>query len=110
MYISPVVYPLSAIPEKWHNVASYNPMVGIIETARYSIFGVGLFNYQYIINGLITTLILLLIGLLTFNKVEKTFLDTITIYSDQLDFVRSVHFLIYETLFSALKTMPRWKY
>ena len=77
MYISPVVYPLSAIPEKWHNVASYNPMVGIIETARYSIFGVGLFNYQYIINGLITTLILLLIGLLTFNKVEKTFLDTI---------------------------------
>ena len=77
MYVSPVVYPISIIPEKWRYAFSFNPMVGIIETARQIIFGTSSIEPIYIINGLISTAIMLFFGLLIFNRVEKTFLDTI---------------------------------
>ena len=57
MYCSPVVYPLSVIPEKWHYVLSFNPLVGIIELARYAIFGISSFQIEQLINGLIMTII-----------------------------------------------------
>ena len=77
MYVSPVVYPLSVIPEKWRYTVSFNPMVGIIETARKIIFGSSSLEPVYILNGLITTIIMLFLGLLIFNRVEKIFLDTV---------------------------------
>ena len=77
MYSSPVVYPLSVIPEKWHYVLSFNPMVGIIELSRHLIFGTSSFQIEQLINGVITTIIFMLIGLLSYNSVEKTFLDTV---------------------------------
>ena len=77
MYVSPVVYPLSVIPEKWRYATSFNPMVGIIETARQVIFGSSSLEPIYILNGLITTIIMLFLGLMIFNRVEKTFLDTV---------------------------------
>jgi len=77
MYASPVVYPLSVIPEKWRYAISFNPMVGIIETARQIIFGSSSLESVYILNGLVTTVIMLFFGLVIFNRVEKTFLDTI---------------------------------
>ena len=77
MYSSPVVYPLSVIPEEWHYILSFNPMVGIIEFSRHLIFGISSFQLEQLINGLITTIIFMLIGLLSYNRVEKTFLDTV---------------------------------
>ena len=77
MYASPVVYPLSVIPEKWRYAISFNPMVGIIETARQIIFGSSSLESVYILNGLVSTVIMLFFGLVIFNRVEKTFLDTI---------------------------------
>ena len=77
MYVSPVVYPLSVIPEKWRYAASFNPIVGIIETSRQVIFGSSSLEPIYILNGLITTIIMLFLGLVIFNRVEKTFLDTV---------------------------------
>ena len=77
MYASPVVYPLSIIPEKWRYALSFNPMVGIIETSRQIIFGTSSLESIYILNGLITTVVMLFLGLLIFNRVEKTFLDTV---------------------------------
>tara|TARA_Y100000768_G_C23767616_1_gene581687 strand:- start:283 stop:663 length:381 start_codon:yes stop_codon:yes gene_type:complete len=77
MYASPVVYPISVIPEKWHYLASFNPMVGIIELSRNLIFGVSALNHEYMINGIIMTALILFIGLLMFNRTEKTFLDTV---------------------------------
>ena len=77
MYASPVVYPLSIIPEKWRYALSFNPMVGIIETARQVIFGKSTLEPIYIFNGLLTTCIMLCIGLLIFNQVERHFLDTV---------------------------------
>ena len=77
MYASPVVYPLSIIPEKWRYAFSFNPMVGIIETARQIIFGKSTLEPIYIFNGLLSTFLMLFIGLLIFNRVEKHFLDTV---------------------------------
>ena len=77
MYASPVVYPLSIIPEKWRFAFSFNPMVGIIETARQIIFGKSALEPIYIINGLLSTFLMLFLGLLIFNRVEKHFLDTV---------------------------------
>ena len=77
MYSSPVVYPLSVIPEKWHYILSFNPMVGIIEFSRHLIFGISSFQIEQLVNGFITTIIFMIIGLLSYNRVEKTFLDTV---------------------------------
>ena len=77
MYISPVVYPLSILPKEWHYVVSFNPMVGIIESARYMLFGTSSIEPVFIFNGIFSTILLLLIGLIIFNRVERTFLDSI---------------------------------
>ena len=77
MYISPVVYPLSVIPEKWHYILSFNPIVGIVELSRLLLFGQSSFHIEQLINGLFTTILLLIIGLLLFNKTEQSFLDTV---------------------------------
>ena len=77
MYASPVVYPLSVIPEKWHLLMSLNPMVGIIESVRQILFGVSSLRIEFILIGVVVNLILLSVGILVFNKVERNFLDTV---------------------------------
>lgn len=77
MYATPVVYPLSAVPEKYRWLILINPMTPIIETFRYAFLGSGSFSVTYLAYSTITTLILLLLGILLFNRVEKTFMDTV---------------------------------
>jgi lipopolysaccharide transport system permease protein len=77
MYASPVVYPLSVIPEKWHLLLSINPMVGVIESVRQILFGVSSLRVEHIVFGVIVNLLVLTIGVLIFNKVERNFLDTV---------------------------------
>ena len=48
MYASPVVYPISVIPEKWHLLMSINPMVSVIEAARHILFGVSSLKVEHI--------------------------------------------------------------
>ena len=77
MYASPVVYPISVIPEKYHLLMSVNPMVGVIETVRQILFGVSSLKVEYVLIGISVNFILLLVGILVFNRVEKNFLDTV---------------------------------
>tara|TARA_B100000315_G_scaffold233035_1_gene245869 strand:- start:2883 stop:3740 length:858 start_codon:yes stop_codon:yes gene_type:complete len=77
MYASPVVYPISVIPEKYHLLMSINPMVGLIESVRQILFGVSSFRVEYVLIGVAVNIILLFIGVLIFNRVEKNFLDTV---------------------------------
>ena len=77
MYASPVVYPISVIPEKYHLLMSINPMVGVIESARQILFGVSSLRVEYIVIGVMVNLLLLTVGILVFNKVERNFLDTV---------------------------------
>lgn len=77
MYATPVVYPMSVVPDKYRWLILINPMTPIIETFRYAFLGTGSFNVTYLVYSTITTLILLLLGILLFNRVEKTFMDTV---------------------------------
>ncbi|MCF7568949.1 ABC transporter permease [Sabulilitoribacter arenilitoris] len=80
MYGSAVMYPLSYFKEKVPEYAwliEYNPMTTIIEIFRYMTLGIGEFSlYKFIYAGSIS-IIFFLIGLIIFNKTEKSFIDTV---------------------------------
>jgi lipopolysaccharide transport system permease protein len=77
MYATPVVYPLSQVPERFRGLYSLNPMVGVVESFRMAFLGTSAINTTHIISGVTVTLILLFAGLMLFSRVEKTFLDTV---------------------------------
>lgn len=77
MYASPIVYPLSIVPEKYKWLIIANPVTSIIETFKYAFLGVGEFNWMHLCYSLGFTTVLFLISLIIFHKVEKTFMDTI---------------------------------
>lgn len=77
MYASPVIYPLSKLTAPWNRLVLINPAAGVIETFRYAFFSVGNVPIASLIWGVILMVIILTTGLVLFNKVEKTFVDTI---------------------------------
>jgi lipopolysaccharide transport system permease protein len=77
MYGTTVIYPLSAAPEKYKWLIELNPMTGIIETLRLGFLGQGTFSWGMFTYSVICTLILFISGLIIFNRVERTFVDTI---------------------------------
>lgn len=77
MYATPIVYPLSQIPEKWRFAFILNPMSSIVETFRYGAIGSGELNWLYLGVGAAVTLGIFIVGVLMFEKVEKTFMDRV---------------------------------
>jgi len=77
MYGTPIIYPLSFTKGVMHNVISFNPLTSIVENMRYSIFGVGAFDVQGLIYSAGVALLLLALGVLVFNRVEQSFMDTV---------------------------------
>ena len=77
MYATPVIYPLSAVPEKYKWIVAINPMTGIFEAMRYGLLGRGTFDIPILAYSAIVTILLLVAGVLVFNKVEKNFVDTV---------------------------------
>lgn len=77
MYATPVVYPVSSLPEKWRWLLVFNPMAPIIEGFRFSFLGSGAFNLHSWFISLISTIIVLFVGIIFFSRVEKTFMDTV---------------------------------
>ncbi len=80
MYASPIVFPLSLVSQKYPQfkpILLANPITGIIEAFKYAFLGVGEFNWFYLGYSLVFTIILFFIGLVIFNKVEKSFMDTV---------------------------------
>ncbi len=80
MYATTVIYPLSTALKKYPAyswIIEYNPMTPIIETFRYGFLGEGAFTWQSLAYSTLVTLILLIFGTIIFNKVEKTFVDTV---------------------------------
>jgi len=77
MYASPIVYPLSMVPEQWQGLYALNPMVGVIEGFRWAVFDQGAPNFGALaISGVIIAL-LLVGGLIFFRRAERTFADVI---------------------------------
>ena len=77
MYATPVIYPLSSAPLKYRSIIALNPMSGLIETFRYGFLGTGQFYPSAFIYSVIASLVIFLVGLIVFNKVEKNFVDTV---------------------------------
>ncbi|HOB23330.1 MAG TPA: ABC transporter permease [Kaistella sp.] len=77
MYATPVVYPLSALSGFWRKLAYYNPLTGIFECFKYGWLGSGDFSPTILLVSSVLIFILLAIGTVIFNKVEKSFMDTV---------------------------------
>lgn len=77
MYATPIIYPVSSIPERWQFWVSLNPIAPIVEAFRYAYLGQGTLDLAMlgVSGGLIVSI--LLIGTLMFNAVERTFMDTV---------------------------------
>lgn len=77
MYASPVIYPVSLIPERWQLLYSLNPMVGVIEGFRWALLGTESPHFTAITISGIIVLVLLLGGLVFFKHMERTFADIV---------------------------------
>lgn len=77
MYGSAVIYPVSSLPSQWGELLMLNPVVPIIEAFRYAFTGHGTFSVLYLMLSMMISVVILFIGVVIFNKVEKTFMDTV---------------------------------
>jgi len=77
MYITPVIYPLNSVPLDKQWLVQLNPMTSIIETFKYGSIGAGVFSWLWLAYSFVFMIILLIIGVVIFNKVEKGFMDTV---------------------------------
>ena len=77
MYATPIVYPLSIIPEKYRFLAAMNPMTSVVEIFRGAFLGASSIELNDIFISVSFTLLIFFLGLLMFNRVEKSFMDTI---------------------------------
>lgn len=77
MYATPVIYPLSTLPEKYKPFVMANPMTHVIETFRFAFLGKGSFEWAYLGYSGLFMCLTLFIALVIFNKVEKSFMDTV---------------------------------
>lgn len=77
MYATPVIYPISSLAPKYKIYALANPLSGIVETFRYGWLGSGTFSWAALEYSFVFMFVLLFIGVLVFNKVEKTFMDSV---------------------------------
>ena len=78
VYITPVIYPLSMVTnEKLHLAMSLNPVTPVMEAIKYSLLGQGQFSWLWLGYSVAFTAVLLVFGLMLFNKVQKSFMDTV---------------------------------
>lgn len=77
MYATPIVYPLSTVPKKYRSWLELNPMTGVVEAFRSIYLGVGSFSWPMLGYSAAFTVVVLLLGIIIFNRVEKTFMDTV---------------------------------
>ena len=80
MYATPIIYPLSAMKETypkyiWLLVA--NPLTSILETFKYAFTGIGEFSWIYLSYSMIFSIIIMLLGIIIFNRVQRNFMDVI---------------------------------
>jgi len=77
MYATPVIYPSSSIPPDYAWLVDLNPLVSMFDYMRYAYLGVGHFNLMSLLYPACFSLVVLVIGVMVFNKVQKTFMDTV---------------------------------
>ncbi|MBZ0097587.1 MAG: ABC transporter permease [Taibaiella sp.] len=76
-FTTTVAYPLSAAIGNTRDIIGYHPFTAILETFRFGFLGSGQFYGEYFLYSVIMTFVFLIAGILVFNRVEKTFMDTV---------------------------------
>jgi lipopolysaccharide transport system permease protein len=77
MYATPVIYPVSSIPERFQWIILANPMTSIVEAFRYAFLGAGSVNRMQLLYSFGFMAVLVIVGITIFNRVEQTFMDTV---------------------------------
>lgn len=77
MYATPIIYPLSVIPEKYKVFILANPVTAIIIIFKSSLLGTQSVSYGYLLYSSVFTILILIFGILVFNRVESKFMDTV---------------------------------
>jgi lipopolysaccharide transport system permease protein len=77
MYSTPVIYPVSSIPERFQWVIQANPMTPVIEAFRYAFLGAGTVDVNHLVYSFGFMLVVVILGSIIFNRVEQTFMDTV---------------------------------
>ena len=77
MYATPVIYPLQYTEGKLYTLISYNPLTPIMENMRYALFSQGTFDINGLIYTAIVSISVLSFGIIIFNRVERSFMDTV---------------------------------
>lgn len=78
MYATPIVYPLSQLDgNPLRTIIMLNPVTMPVEVMRYAVIGKGTIDYLFLAISWIVTIVVLVFGIMVFNKVERTFMDTV---------------------------------
>lgn len=78
MYATPIVYPLSTLDAGWiRTVVQINPVTSAVEMLRYAVLGQGTLNWGYYGLSWVVSIVVAVVGIMIFNKVERTFMDTV---------------------------------
>lgn len=77
MYATPIIYPLSALHSKYKSLIIANPMTSLVESFRKIYLGAGELSWMGLGYSFLCTIVILVLGVIIFNKVEKTFMDTV---------------------------------
>jgi lipopolysaccharide transport system permease protein len=77
MYATPVIYPLSVMSAKKQWIMALNPLTSIVETFKYGTLGTGTFSWGMLAYSFVFMIVLLSIGIVVFNKVQRSFMDTV---------------------------------
>ena len=77
MYATPVIYPVSSIPEQYQWIILANPMTPVIEAFRFAFLGAGTVDINHLLYSFGFMLVVVIIGSIIFNRVEQTFMDTV---------------------------------
>lgn len=77
MYASPVIYSITLVPQKFQLLFMLNPVTPVLLAFKYSFFGIGEISYGFLGISWLMTLIIVIIGMIIFNQVEKNFMDTV---------------------------------
>ena len=77
MYLTPVAYDIGIIPERLMNIYMLNPVTSVICMLRYAFLGIGELQLKYYMISWGITIFVVFVGIIMFNRVEKTFMDTV---------------------------------
>jgi lipopolysaccharide transport system permease protein len=77
MYATPIIYPLSELSPKKQWIAALNPVTSIIETFKFGTMGTGIFSWYQLGYSFVFMCIVLGLGIVVFNKVQRSFMDTV---------------------------------